>query len=218
MSKRIYIIISCPTVLLIFDLDGTIVDSWEEVVFIFSRVFERRGLKLDVEKLRMAVGYPLPKVIEKVTGFNDRSLENEIKEEFYSLNPRKIRMFPGVDKVLRYPSKKAVLTSKRRKGAIWDLKLLGIEHLFSIIVAVEDLNHPKPHPEGILKIIDMLDYDSKDVYYIGDTEVDILTAKNAGVKSIAVTWGFRTREFLEKYDPDYIVDSPEGILKIIKKQ
>ena len=218
MSKRIYIIISCPTVLLIFDLDGTIVDSWEEVVFIFNRVFERRGLKLDLEKLRMAVGYPLPKVIEKVTGFNDRSLENEIKEEFFSLNPRKIRMFPGIDEVLQYPSKKAVLTSKRRKGAIWDLKLLGIEHLFSIIVAVEDLNHPKPHPEGILKIIDMLNYDSKDVYYIGDTEVDILTAKNAGVKSIAVTWGFRTREFLEKYDPDYIVDSPEEILKIIKKQ
>ena len=203
--------------LLIFDLDGTIVDSWEEIVMVFSKVFQRRGIPLDITRLKMAVGYPLGKVIEKTAGFHESSLEKEIKDEFYALNPRRIRMYPSIDKVLRVPSKKAVLTSKRKKGAVRDLKLLGIYHYFSTIVAVEDLSHPKPHPEGIWKIMNLLNHDSQEVYFIGDTEADILTANNAGVKSIAVTWGFRSREFLQKYEPDYIVDSPNEILKIIKK-
>ena len=201
---------------MIFDLDGTIVDSWEEIVIVFTRVFEKRGIPLNLSRLRMAVGYPLGKVIEKTAGFYDRSLEDEIKKEFYSLNPRRIKMYPKIDKILRHPSKKAVLTSKRRRGAIRDLELLGISHYFSIVVAVENLTKPKPDPEGILKIIRLLGSDV-DVYYIGDTEIDILTAKNAGVKSIAVTWGFRNRDFLEKYKPDFIVTTPEEILDIIKK-
>ena len=203
-------------VLLIFDLDGTIVDSWEEIAIVFSKVCKRHGIDLDLSRLKMAVGYPLRTVIEKAMRFYDESLEREIRNEFYSLNPRKIRIYPKVDKILQYPSKKAVLTSKRRKGALRDLKLLGIYHYFSAVVTVEDISNPKPHPEGIWKIMKMLGHGSKDTYFIGDTEADILTAKNAGVTSIAVTWGFRTRKFLEKYEPDYIVDSPEDILKILE--
>ncbi len=202
--------------ILIFDLDGTIVDSWDEIVAAFTTVFDRWGIQLDLTRLRMAVGYPISKVIEKTAGFYDALLEKEIKEEFYKLNPRKIRMYPDMDKVLKYPAKKAVLTSKRRRGAINDLKFLGIINLFSLVVTAEDLENPKPHPEGIHKIVNTLSNRKEEVYFIGDTEVDILTAKNAGVKSIAVTWGFRSREFLEKYKPDHLVNTPEEILDIIK--
>ena len=53
-------------------------------------------------------------------------------------------------------------------------------------------------------------------FMIGDTEMDILAAKNAGVRSVAVTWGNRTREFLEKYQPDYIVNSPVQLESLLK--
>ncbi len=202
-------------VILVFDLDGTIVDSWDEIVTVFTKVFERWGIDLDLKRLRMAVGFPLATVIEKTAGFYDADLEKEIKKEFYRLNPRKIKMYPGMDKVLRHPAKKAVLTSKRRRGTINDLEFLGIRNLFSVVVTAEDLKHPKPHPEGVMRIIKAIGDDG--VYLIGDTEIDILTAKNAGVMSIAVTWGFRSKEFLKRYDPDYLVDRAEEILKIIER-
>ncbi len=204
--------------LLIFDLDGTIIDSKKEIEYTFEVAFRNLGMKLDKEKLTMAIGLPLESVVYSLTGRYDERVINEIKRVYYGVNRRMIKAFPGmIDIIKNINCKKSILTSKKRATAIRDLEYLGIYNFFDIIVGADDVNKNKPNGEGIKKIMKKLGFfDLNRIYMIGDTEVDILTAKNAGVKSIAVAWGFRSEEILKGYNPDYIVSSPEEIVKIIK--
>ncbi len=203
--------------LLIFDLDGTLMDTWEEIEYAFTRVFKRRGIPLNLDELRMSVGLPLNEVIASLVGHDDEELVRAIREEFLSINPRRARLFPGLENVLKMPVKKAIFTSKGRLGTDRDLDILGLHGVFDAIVTADDVKRVKPDPEGIFKILEMVREEPKRTFMVGDTEMDILAAKNAGVRSIAVTWGFRQREFLEKYKPDFLVSTPEEILEIIKR-
>ncbi len=202
--------------LLIFDLDGTIMDTWDEIVYVFERVFGRRGIPLDMGDLRMAVGFPLNEVIARLVGYQDEGLVEEIRREFLSMKSRRIRLFEGMDEVLRLPAKKAVFTSKGRVGTLRDLKYLGIEGYFDMVITADDVRKTKPDPEGIFAILSAIGEDHEDAFMIGDTEMDILAARNAGIKSIAVTWGNRDEDFLRKYNPDYLVKSPAELLKLLQ--
>ena len=202
--------------LLIFDVDGTIIDSWPEIEVVFKSVFSREGIPLRMEDLRMSVGLPLNKVIEKLVGRDDEKIVEKIRAEFFSLNPRRIRLYDGIKEVLEIPARKAILTSKGKAGTYRDLKYLGILDRFDMIVDADSVRKVKPDPDGILKILSEMDAEKNRTFMIGDTEMDILAAKNAGVKSVAVTWGNRTREFLEKYQPDYIVNSPVELESLLK--
>ncbi len=202
--------------LLVFDVDGTIVDSWPEIEIVFNSVFSRNGLDLNLHDLRMSVGLPLNKVIEKLTGKEDEKLMGEIRKEFFSLKPRRIRLYDGIKRVLETPAKKAVLTSKGKIGTYRDLEYFGILNNFDIIIDADSVKNKKPSPEGIFKILSEIPEHKKNTFMIGDTEMDIMAAKNAGVKSIAVTWGYRTREFLEKYNPDFITQNTGELERIIR--
>ena len=75
----------------------------------------------------------------------------------------------------------------------------------------------KPDPTPFNSIIKELNVKKDETVYIGDSEVDVQTAQNAGVTSIAVTWGFRDRKFLEEQNPDYIVENVDELRSVIKK-
>ena len=73
----------------------------------------------------------------------------------------------------------------------------------------------KPAPDGVLKAMKQIGTDKNSTIYAGDSDVDVYTARNAGLKCIGVTWGFRSRELLEAEGADYIVDSPVQILELL---
>jgi len=202
--------------ILIFDLDGTVMDTWEEIQLAFERVFRRKALELDYKKLRMAVGLPLDKVVSSLTGKEEPALVEEIRNTFLSISPRKIKLFEGMRNILDLPIKKAVFTSKGDLGTYRDLKYLNIKDKFEYVVTADMLKNKKPHPEGILKILNFFEVNRAETMMIGDTELDILAAKNAGVKSVAVTWGNRDYEYLLKYKPDYIVKATDELASLIK--
>ena len=204
--------------LLIFDLDGTIIDSKKEIEYSFEVAFKNLGIKLDKEKLMRVVGFPLEDIVYSLTGRYDKRVMEEIRRVYYGLDRRMIRVFPGMMTILKNINyRRAILTSKKRKTAIRDLRYLGIHELFDIIVGADDVNKNKPDGEGIKKVMNELKFsDLNRIYMIGDTEVDILAAKNSGIKSIAVTWGFRNEEMLRRYKPDYIAKKPEDIIEILK--
>jgi len=203
--------------LLIFDLDGTLIDTKEEIFETFNQAFNNLGLKLDKEKLDKYVGLPLEELLEALLGKYNKKVEEEIRRIYYSDRPRRIRIFPGMEEIIKSNGfKKAILTSKRKKAAFYDLNYLGIQEYFHIVIGADDLKKKKPDGEGIRKIITLAECTNPEkVYMIGDTEMDILAAKNAGVKSIAVTWGFRDEKFLKDYDPDYIIHSPKELKEFI---
>jgi len=203
--------------LVIFDLDGTLIDTKQEILEVFSQAFENLGKKLDIYKMEKNIGLPLEELLEALLGKYDERFEKEIKRIYYSPRERKIRVFPGLNEIIKNNDfKKAILTSKRRKTALTDLRYLSIDGYFPIIIGADDVVKRKPCKEGIEKIIELADCkNKKDVFMVGDTEMDIMAAKNAGVKSIAVTWGFRDEDFLKKYGPDYIVHNPQELKRIL---
>jgi len=203
--------------LVIFDLDGTLIDTKQEILEVFSQAFENLGKKLDIYKMEKNIGLPLEELLEALLGKYDERFEKEIKRIYYSPRERKIRVFSGLNEIIKNNNfKKAILTSKRRKTALTDLRYLGIDGYFPIIIGADDVVKRKPCKEGIEKIIELADCkNKKDVFMVGDTEMDIMAAKNAGVKSIAVTWGFRDEDFLKKYGPDYIVHNPQELKRIL---
>ena len=74
----------------------------------------------------------------------------------------------------------------------------------------------KPDPEGIYEILKLMDVKASECIYVGDSEVDVVTGKNAGVDTLAVTWGFRTKEELEDAGAKHLLETPDEILKYIK--
>ena len=85
------------------------------------------------------------------------------------------------------------------------------ENLFDIVLGFQPNSPSKPDPTVLNKIIAKLGVEKENAIYIGDSEVDVKTGKNTGLKTIAVTWGFRDRDFLEETEADYIVDSVEEL-------
>ncbi len=203
--------------LVIFDLDGTLIDTKQEIWETFTRAFENLGMSLDHSKMERHIGLPLKELLEVLVGKYDMRVVEEIKKVYYSRKVRKIRIFPGMEEIIKYNGfKKAILTSKRRSTALNDLEYLKIKDYFPIIVGADDIDNRKPCKEGIERIMKLANCKNRqDVFMVGDTEMDILAAKNAGVKSIAVTWGFRDEEFLKKYEPDYIAHNSQELKNIL---
>ena len=73
----------------------------------------------------------------------------------------------------------------------------------------------KPCPDSVNEVIKFLDVSKDNCYYVGDSDVDVKTAHNAGIKCIACSWGFRSKSVLENENPEYIIDSPKEILRIV---
>ena len=106
----------------------------------------------------------------------------------------------------------AVLSNKPDHLVGGIMKKLFPEGMFPIAMGQTELPK-KPDPTVPLMIAERLGYSPSDTYFIGDSEVDVLTAKNSGMGSVAVSWGFRAREVLEDAAPDVIIDTPEHLLR-----
>ncbi len=111
--------------------------------------------------------------------------------------------------------KMGIVTSKRRDLAIRGLKLFNIEKYFDTIVALEDTEKHKPHPDPILKALELLKIDRENALMVGDSPYDILCAYNAGVNSVAVKWTVLPFSLIEEAKPTYVIDDMMELLKII---
>ncbi len=118
-----------------------------------------------------------------------------------------VKIFPDASRILSGLRDKgyalAIFTNSAKATIKRDLADVGIEK-FSLILSEEDVKQKKPSGEGILKAMKELNFSPEHTYYVGDAVSDIMAAKDAGCKSIAVLWGMGTRRILEKAKPDYI--------------
>ena len=168
---------------IIFDLDGTLVDSLEDLADTVNILLNKRGYPAhELDQYRYFVGNGVIKLIERALPQEHKDEVMVLKQEFdekYSLNClNKTNAYPGVNELLE------------------KLKKLG----FNLAVVT---NKPQEHVK------------KNEVIYIGDSDVDIQTAKNAKVKSIGVAWGFRGARELKDSGADYVVDQADEILEVI---
>ncbi len=109
-----------------------------------------------------------------------------------------------------------VVTSKRRELALRGLKLFNLDKFFEFVNGSEDSKKHKPDGDPLIVAMNKIGVTNKDeVLYVGDSPLDILCAKNAGVRSAAVAWTYSPRQDLEKVQPDLFIECPADLLKYV---
>ena len=213
---------------IIFDLDGTLLDTLEDIAWSMNSVLKRNGYPTHpVEDYRVFIGQGLKPLAEKAIqqGSNKEASAEKLFEELlseYELSlDKNTDYYDGVPEMLDFLFSKqipmSVLSNKQDYLTQKLAKIFLSKWPFHIISGSHN-NYPrKPDPDLALDIADRLEVKVEECVFIGDTETDIQTAKNAGMYSIGVLWGFRNREILTEAGADFIVKKPPEISEFIKK-
>lgn len=186
--------------LYVFDLDGTLLDSSPDVVDSINEVLEHFGKpKGSDQAIRYSIGGEMDKIfssaLEDTTGF-DMDLAIETFIEIYHKNcANKSTFFPHATELLTKLKKMnkhiALFTTKDNKDTNKVLEHLGMKDMFEVIVARQDVQEPKPHPEGLHKVLEYFPKVSKeDVIMIGDTYYDLMSGTQAKVDTLIVQHGY----------------------------
>ncbi|MCA7011858.1 HAD family hydrolase [Dickeya dadantii subsp. dieffenbachiae] len=205
--------------LVIFDLDGTLVDTPSGIVSAF--VTALRDLEMPFEDrraIRATIGLPLEKAFgqilalpvedERVTAAV-RQYQAVFREQVLPQAPGLV--FPGVVEGLALLKGQgytlAIATSKIFASAKALLEAAGLWSYFDLVLGADMVAHPKPHPEMGLLAMSRLGADAATTAMVGDTTHDLLMAKQAGMAAIGVTWGIHTTDQLKAAEPQVIVDT-----------
>jgi phosphoglycolate phosphatase len=207
---------------LLFDLDGTLIDSSGDLILSGNWVRRREGLP-DLEPARVA-GYIGDGMEALVRRLLERP-EGEVRESVEAFMGHyhehcldTTRLYPGVEATLRSLEGRgyglAVVTNKPERLSRRILEGLGVAGLFGAILGGNSCAHKKPHPEPLWKACTALKAEAGSCRMIGDSRVDVEAARNAGMPSIAVLGGIGDQDLLRQSGPDQIVECFEQLLEI----
>jgi phosphoglycolate phosphatase len=214
----------------IFDLDGTLVDSAPDLMLATNHVLsrlERRAISM--EEVRSFVGHGARALIRRGCAATGDAVDEKTLDfyhaEFLRYYGKNIAVdsvaFPGVINLLKRCAagglKMGVCTNKVEDLSVRLLQALGMEEYFGAVVGSDTINIGKPDPAPYLEAMKRLGVPAQDSIMIGDSETDILTARAAGVPVIAVTFGY-TQQPVTSYNPDYLVSHFDEIWDIIQRQ
>ncbi|ACM93081.1 phosphoglycolate phosphatase, bacterial [Nautilia profundicola AmH] len=208
--------------LLIFDLDGTLIDSVPDLTDAINKTFNELGIdRVTEEEVRNYLGNGARTLIERaLKEKNDRELLQKALQSFknhYKNNVCvKTSLYPGVKETLeKLPHKKAIVTNKPYEFVGEILKTLGIDTHFEMYIGGESLPEKKPSPMPLLYVCEKMGFDPKNSIMIGDSKNDIIAAKNAQIKSIAVNYGYNYGEDVAVFEPDIIIDEFNKLLEVL---
>jgi phosphoglycolate phosphatase len=206
--------------LLIFDLDGTLIDSRLDLAHAVNAARAHLGLAaIHNETVYSYVGNGAPTLIRRALG--DGASEEDVQRalqfflDYYSEHKLDYTvLYPGVrealDRFLDTGIALAVLTNKPVRISKAIVEGLGIGEHFRRVYGGNSFEHKKPHPIGIQTLIEEYGAERGRTMMVGDSAVDVQTARNAHVQSCGVTWGFQPETF-EQYPPDILVDRLEEL-------
>ena len=200
--------------LAILDLDGTILDTIGDLASALNHTLETFSLPcITTEKTRSLVGRGLRNLVKDASGSTDEDMISKMHSEMVSYytahSMERTVPYPGIPEALHSLKESgvrlAVLSNKKD-----EVTVALCEHFFPGMFDLcqgEKAGVPiKPSPESVLSVMERLGCSPEDTVYVGDSEVDITTAANAGIDCIIVTWGFRKKEDLEKAGAKVLAD------------
>jgi pyrophosphatase PpaX len=182
----------------LFDLDGTLIDSIPLIRLSFEHTFHQLGLPWGKGEVLNTIGLPLRDVAEDYAPGNAETFLAVYAEFQKKTQDKLLKPFPETKKTLNHLQEKGyhigVVTSKRRKATKTSLDITELKKYLEVVISVEDAQKPKPNPDCLLAALKQLDIQPNEAVYIGDSIYDILTGKNAGAATIGVTWGIAAKE------------------------
>jgi pyrophosphatase PpaX len=207
----------------LFDFDGTLVDTTEMIHqgmrHAASTVLSREDIPR--ETLLANVGQPLPRQMELIDAEKAELLLEAYRQHHEENHDALIREFPGIEESLgRLRSagiKVTVVTSKRQISVEMALKNFpDLRNVVDRFVTMEDTKEHKPHPEPLLRGLELLGgVPKEEAAYVGDSPFDVEAAKAAGLTSVAVSWGAFSEDRLREADPDHLVPDIEAAVEVL---
>jgi phosphoglycolate phosphatase len=210
--------------LIIFDLDGTLVDSRQDIVNAANFMLKSLSLKeKPAEEIVSYVGKGVDSFIIDSLGRNANSTKDkalEIFRSYYKQHPAdNAYIYPGVCETLDYfkAKEKAVVTNRNHRSAEALLKKMGMANYFKNIIGDDNKICLKPSRCQIDKLLKKLSVEKREkVLMVGDMDIDVFAGKAAGVMTCAVTYGLGKKLDIERAMPDYIIDDMRRLKDIIK--
>ncbi|MDR1976370.1 MAG: HAD family hydrolase [Campylobacteraceae bacterium] len=202
---------------LLFDMDGTVIDSTEAIMESFDAAFRAFGMGSDrLCNVSALIGYPLDEMFVKLGVERARAQEfvGAYKAHYRTVARQKTNLINGSKEAVEEAYKFARLGVVTTKTSLYTKEILDhfdILKYFDTVVGREDVAHPKPHPEGILKALALMDVKKEGAWMIGDTILDLGAGKAAGVDSIGVLCGYGKKEDLARYTHLIVKDTLEAV-------
>jgi len=212
--------------LIIFDLDGTLLNTLDDLTDSTNYALEKFGYtKHKLEDIQSFVGNGVAKLIERALpdGVNNADYKNVLEtfKQHYSKNMyNKTAPYPQIIEMLKTLKKnncKLGVVSNKFDKAVKNLCKTFFNDLIDIAAGENEAIgiKKKPAPDIVFSVMKEFSADNSNTIYVGDSEVDILTAKNANIPCISVSWGFKSKEFLIEHNAKIIIDTPCEIFKYI---
>lgn len=199
--------------LLIFDLDGTLVDSRRDITNSVNYTLEKFNLpELSLAEVMEFVGDGAQKLIERsFPGATPEKFETALdifKKHYQEHIFDNTVLYPGVDETLaHFSTKKKVILSNKPVVFTQQIADRLLPGQFDLVLGGDSFSARKPSPKPILKVLEEMNVPVTQTAIVGDGSPDILSGKAADIITCAVTYGFRTKKFLMQYEPDYCIDS-----------
>ncbi len=209
---------------IIWDMDGTLLDTLDDLADSVNEALAEFRLPIRTrDEIRSFIGNGVARLIElSVPEGKQHPQYEEILTFFKSCYKRncrnKTKPFDGLDKMLQELGNRGyrmAIVSNKADPAVKELARLYFGDTISVALGDAEGFRRKPYPDTVFKAIRLLEADKASAIYIGDTEVDIATAKNAGIDCICVTWGYRSRSELQAAGAKLIADSPDELAEIL---
>lgn len=209
-----------PVRLIIFDLDGTLVDSSVDLTNALNYAMEPYGFRrLTVEDTIGLVGEGITRLIEKIVGDADQAVKDEVTQRFLQHYTGHIldytRDYPGVRETLERLGayRKAVISNKREALSRMVLGGLGLLRHFDLVVGSDSAPERKPSPVPVRKVLADLGFEPSEAIMVGDSNFDVDAGRAAGVTTVAVTYGYRPRDMISH--ADYLIDRMPGLIPLL---
>jgi len=209
---------------IVFDLDGTLADSIEDIAESMNQVLEEQNLAVhDITTYKSFVGNGIRKLVERSLPEAERTPELFAKNlsrmmEVYGANCiNKTKLYPGIsdllDQIQQKGLKIAVFSNKANDLTQKVVKVLLAKWEVEFVVGAGGDVARKPNPQGALMAAEKMGFTPKELMFVGDSGVDMETAKNAGMFGVGVLWGFRGAEELKTNGADAIISDAIELLK-----
>ena len=209
----------------IFDLDGTLLDTVEDIAVSVNKVLTENNLPCHtLDDYRLFVGRGIAKLVEQATP-RERHTESFLKKIYsevineYSKNlDRYTKPYQGIDELLDGLTfkniKMAILSNKAHEFMADVVNSYFKNWSFEVVFGARKNIPTKPNPYSVFEMLQIMQLKPAEVVYVGDTEIDMQTANAAGLYSVGVAWGFRKRDVLVSNGAKVIIDYPHELLRL----
>jgi phosphoglycolate phosphatase len=211
-----------PIKLIMFDLDGTLVDTVQDITNALNHALFSHDIKnLTVRETMKLVGEGVTRLVEKVLPEGKEHLKDDVMGKFLGYYSEHLiensKEYPHVRETLENLNqfKKAVISNKREALSRRLLEELDLAKYFDLIIGSDTAGERKPSPIPILYVISKLGLSPEESIVVGDSYYDIEAGKRAGTKTVAVTYGYQPKELLK--EADYLIDDLRELVTLIQK-